>query len=162
MYLCELNYKQIRKHVDPKTRERSLTQLATEYAGIDKKGNIIFKTPSGTHPRSDGIVWTQKVKLLDLPKIAKRKGLSDIEKVRKAIQGNLKVTCDCPAHLYWGSAWRLDKRDAELELLGVEAPRHNTVIPSWCCKHLFNVMGVLPFNASKITRDMKKRGMLKA
>lgn len=154
MILNEITYKEIRKGVDAKTRERTkpLKSILRGY----KNGHLIFQTRSGTTP---GKWWTQKVRLLDLPEIMKKKGLSHYDMVKLALQGDLKVTCNCPAHLYWGSAWRLEKLGAEEELKNVEEPRHNTVINTLACKHLDTVLFALPFNARKITKVLEKAGV---
>lgn len=154
MILNEINYTEIRKGVDSKTRERTkpLKSVLTGY----KNGYLIFKTRSGTDPSK---WWTQKVRLLDLPEIMNDKELSHYDAVKLALQGDIKVTCNCPAHLYWGSAYRLEKLGAEEELKNVEPPEHNTVINTLACKHLDNVLFTLPFNARQITKVLENAGV---
>lgn len=99
---------------------------------------------------------------MDLPELAKDDSLSNYEKTKFALDGDIKVTCTCPAHLYWGSAWRLSKINTELELTDVEEPTHNTVINTLLCKHLDLVLQVIKFNTKKIQKALNDVGMLDA
>jgi len=154
MILNEVKYSDIRKGVDAKTRERTkaLKSILVGY----KNGQLIFNTRSGTVP---GKWWVQKVRLLDLPELLKDTELSHYDIVKLALQGDIKVTCNCPAHLYWGSAYRLEKLGAEEELKNVEPPEHNTVINTLACKHIDNTLFALPFNARQITKMLEQAGV---
>ena len=152
--LEEANYTELRKGVDKKTRSRT-APLKSSLRGY-KNGCLIFKTRSGTNPK---FWWTERVRLLDLPKIIEEGGLTPFKMVKKAIQGDIKVTCNCPAHRYWGSAFRLTKLGAEDELTKLTPPEINTGIPSLLCKHLDTVLFTLPFNVAKITRILEKAGV---
>ena len=155
MYLWEETYKELRKGVHSKTKARAKA-LAVRYVGYSARYDaVLFKCRSGTTP---GKWWVEKVRFLDLPELLDDPDLTDREVVKFAIQGDIKVTCNCPAHLYWGSAWRLTQRNAELELTDVEEPTRD-LIPSTLCKHLDVVLYALPFNSSKIYKDMKAKGV---
>ena len=158
-HLCEATAKELRKGVDAKTRARQKKLPYTHFMGVNKKGELFFETHSGTHPDTS-LHWMQRVKLLDLPDIADDESLSDYEKTKYALDGDIKVTCTCPAHLYWGSAWRLDQINTELELIGVEEPTHNTVINTLLCKHLDLVLQVIKFNTRTIQKVLDKAGLL--
>lgn len=154
MVLDEANYKELRKGVDSKTKSRT-KPLKAMFKGF-KNGCLIFKCRSGTTP---GKWWNEKVRLLDLPKIVKKGGLSHFQMVKKAVMGDIKVTCDCPAHRYWGSAYRLTRLDAEETLTNLTEPEINLGIPSLLCKHLDTVLFALPFNIAQITKVLEKAGV---
>ena len=154
MILNEVTYSELRKGVDSKTRERT-KPLKCSLRGY-KNGCLIFKCRSGTNPKK---WWTEKVRLLDLPELMEDDELTHYDMVKLALKGDIKVSCNCPAHLYWGSAYRLEKLGAEEDLKNVEEPRHNTVINTLLCKHLDTVLFVLPFNVSKIVKVLEKAGV---
>ncbi len=157
MRLWEETYKELRNGVHSKTKARAKA-LACRFVGYSSKYDVlIFTCRSGTTP---GKRWVEKVRLLDLDELLDDPELTDREVVRFAIQGDIKVTCNCPAHLYWGSAWRLTQRDAELELTDVEEPERD-LLPSTLCKHLDLVLQVLPFNVGAIYKSMKAEGVFK-
>ena len=153
MRLDEATYSELRRGVDQKTRSRT-APLKTRIEGY-KNGQIIFKTRSGTNPKK---WWTQKVRLMDLPYILEDEELTHYDAVKLALQGDIRVTCNRPAHLYWGSAYRLEKLGAEEELKNIDPPEHNTIINTLLCKHLDTVLFTLPFNVRKIVSVMEAAG----
>lgn len=154
MVLDEANYKQLRNGVDPKTKSRT-KPLKAMFKGY-KNGCLLFKCRSGTVP---GLWYDEKVRLLDLDRIIKKGGLTHFQMVKKAVMGDIKVTCTCPAHRYWGSAYRLTKLNAEETLTHLTEPEINLGIPSLLCKHLDTVLFSLPFNVAKITKVLEKAGV---
>ena len=66
------------------------------------KGDLVFKTLSGTDGKT---IWTQKVQIQQLDV-----KLSTFRRIDEAIRGaQVKVSCDCPAFLFWGFkyiAWK--------------------------------------------------------
>ena len=95
---------------------------------------------------------------MDLPYILEDEELTHYDAVKLALQGDIRVTCNCPAHLYWGSAYRLEKLGAEEELKNIDPPEHNTIINTLLCKHLDTVLFTLPFNVRKIVSVMEAAG----
>lgn len=126
-------------------------------SGKDRRWEAVFSTGSATFP---GVEYEQRVVMEDLDGLLrnKRSRLNFLDKVRYAISnGDLKVSCGCPAHLYWGYKY-IDTN------LGVAAPGMKEFRPpdirnpqrrGIVCKHLDLCLHVLPSNASFITHDLK-------
>lgn len=153
----EYTYSDIRQSVDPASRRRSKL-LSTKYLGINKQGTIEFETTSGTTP---GLFWKQKVKLRDfrvsiaLPDPE----LKLIDRVRLAIAGDLAVTCNCTAFKYWGWAYIMTGLGSKFGQQENRFPkRRNPSLKGTVCKHLDNVLLVLPFQTGTIVSDLKKMG----
>jgi len=131
--------------------------LESELKVIQPDGTLIFETISGT---ITGKVYTQKIILKDL----------DFEEmspksVRDALQGTIKVQCECPAFLYWGWAYIMSKEDGlDSENYKLGAGQDYNIAPSknnpdqkgTICKHLDNCLRVLPFWSGDIYRDLYK------
>lgn len=135
-----------------RVQERARKLNGTDIVAIlYKDKEVIFKTTSGTDKKT---VWTQKVLLSDI---------SDLDVTGKAIRlskeirdSNIKVACDCPAFLYWGFKYIAWRKGYGIEK-EIRPPRvRNPQRRGFVCKHLFQVMQVLPFVASHVASEMKK------
>jgi len=159
-------YKKIRAKTKPTssmtrphsmTRERAKKQIRVRYLGIFVNGTIRFYTPSGT---TSGRIWSQRVKLMSFAENRKSRPGKPLEVVRKSVAGDLKLFCNCPAFLYWGYKYIAWKRDyglrQELRMPSIRNPRLQGSI----CKHLEEVLKVLPFNSGRITKSFKLGGLL--
>lgn len=140
-------------------RDKSKQTPGSKYHKIDKDNIMYFTTPSHTIP---GVVYTQRVKLLDLDKlIEKYKGeKKPLDIVRMALEGNIQVHCTDPSWKYWGFQYIGTTRDYALE----KEPRYpkvrNPNLQGSVCKHLDNVLYILPFQNTKVLRDLRKMGRL--
>lgn len=154
--LVEMTYKELRSKTEPRVKERSLP-LITTYESVTKSGTVTLKTTSGTTP---GKFWYQKVKLADLQKILKeRKDITLLEKVRLALQGDVKILCNDPSFGYWGWAYIATENNAKFGRPERRFPKiRNPKLRGSVCKHLENALLTLPFHAGKITKDLKGYG----
>ena len=158
--LLEKNNKDLRQD-DPmflKRRERSKQTPGSNYVGMQKNKTLIFKTNSHTEP---GTVYTQKIRLKDLPKLVKEhKGKKPrLEIVKLATQGDIAVHCDCPAFKYWGFEYKAKKEDYGIHKQDKSPDVRNPGLKGSMCKHLDNVALVLPFNVVNITNDLRQQGI---
>jgi 2'-5' RNA ligase len=119
---------------------------------------VWFKTrSSGEHAATRGKIWTQRVKLLDARPYLKE-GRTFLAAARLATtDGNIKVHCDCPAYKYWGFQYIDTTRGAALRREGRYPAVRNPGLRGTVCKHLHQVLQVLPFNAPKIASEMATR-----
>lgn len=106
----ELTYKELKSMIDPnylQARKR-IRQLYKDGTRFDKlKGSsMIFRTNSSEFGKN-GIVYEQEVKLLDLAEALKTPDTTLMDRVRKAIQGNVALRCTCPSFVYWGFGYIL-------------------------------------------------------
>jgi hypothetical protein len=140
-----------------KTVERA-SILKSFYTGLNIHGDLTFKTTSATTPGKD--FWYQIIRLKDLKVRSQVKDLSDKEFVNLILYGDLQVYCDDPSFLYYGWKYMAYNRDygirKEIRYPHIRNPRLSGAV----CKHIYSVLTVLPFNINKITRDLKKRGVL--
>jgi hypothetical protein len=157
IYLGEENYKDLRSDAPDflNVRAKSKQTPGSRYQFTDKKGVIHFKTNSHRIP---GVVYDQQVKLLDLDAVIQRFGGTrrPQEIVRMAIEGNIEVHCTDPSWKYWGFQYIGTKDDYSI----VPEPRYpkvrNPNLKGSVCKHLDNVLYILPFQVSKVTADLRK------
>jgi hypothetical protein len=151
--LYEFTYKDIRSSVDSKSRARSkiLPSGTTFYKFIEKDSTYIFRTESQTFPGT-GLYWYQSIKLVDLPLVLSLddEDLTNMDRVRLAIAGDLLVNCDCPAFLYWGYSYIMTQLGANEDKAENRFPKiRNPNLRGSVCKHLDSALVVLPFNADK-------------
>ena len=162
--LIEVTAKEIRgMATDPflNIKHKSDTTPGLDYIATTREGIVVFETPS--HTTEKGIIYTQKVKLLDLFKLINEFGttLQPIEIVRKAIQGDVRIHCSDPSWLYWGFQYLGTKKGYAL-YNEPRAPKiRNPQLKGSVCKHLSNALRVLPFVATRITADLIKQGVFK-
>lgn len=128
------------------------------YQEIDPKtGTITFNTKSSQFAKN-GKTWTQMVQLTDLPNILEDKEIKVLDAVRVALSdGDVKVYCNCEAFLYWG--WKYITSELEV-IIGEPEKRSPTIrnpdMKGTVCKHLHQVLRVLPFNATSMAKDLNR------
>jgi hypothetical protein len=100
-----------------------------------------FKTRSSEYAKNS-TRWVQRVQFEDFTELAKDKDISIDEAVDLVIdEGDVRVSCNCPAFLYWGYAyidWQLDfERGKPVTIApNVRNPNRKGVV----CKHLSRVL----------------------
>jgi hypothetical protein len=141
-----------------RTKERAKV-LHSFYMGVDKHGDVIFRTTSGTYP---GRYWYQKIRFLDLEKaielMSDEKPLTARQAVNLAIFGDVSVHCNDPSWKYYGWQYIATQLGYAIHPEDRYPVKRNPQCKGTVCKHLYNVLTVLPTHISLIARDMRKRG----
>ncbi len=164
--LTEATYKSLRKQakqVDPERIKRS-KNIIVNYTGLDENNYVTFSVtaedPEKNKKAGRPTSYVTKVDLVDLVDILKETGkFTDAELVQRAIQGDIKNFCSCPAYLYWGNAWLGGQHDYAIEPTDI-APKRNFPLQP-VCKHSIATLSVLPFWWNTILRDLKQKGIVK-
>lgn len=156
----ELTRKDLIADVDKWTKDKARLVRKAVYLGITEDYTVFFRVPSVTARPSTN--YTVKISLVDYPDIAEDKDLSVQEKVRLAIAGDLKISCTCPAYLYFGYKYimtQLDSNesDAEHRFPKIRNPKLNGVM----CKHCYIAMQAFPMNWSSIAKDIENNKFLR-
>lgn len=166
-YFQDKGYKDLLKMTKqtPAYVRRSKEQIIAQYQSTDQNGVIELITPSGTTP---GVFYRQRVQLVDLPILLKKYKNKKKPKaiVSLAIKGNIKVSCNDPmeqvepSFLYYGflykatvGGWNFGNNEDRFPEI------RNPKLKGALCKHLIQVLKVLPFLTTKITSDLVKAGM---
>ena len=174
MTVCEFTYKDLKTAIDPnflraRDRIRQLRTRGTRYAGL-RGMSLYFRTPSSEYDKNH-IIWTQEIKLLDLPEALLMDDLTLREKVNLSMNGDVAVRCNCPAMLYWGYAYLVSQLDAgapgklySVPPDDVEMPENrfpgirNPSLRGSVCKHLGLVFEVFGAHWNSLERDLKSQG----
>jgi hypothetical protein len=159
--LGEKSYKDLRRDAPHylRTRDRSKQTPGSRFQSIDEKNVVHFKTPSHETP---GLVYDEWVRLLDLDELLKtQSGIKKpLEIIRMALEGNIEIHCTCPAWKYWGYQYMGTKDDYSIE----DEPRYprirNPRLKGSVCKHLDNVLFILPFQNTKILKELRAQKRL--
>lgn len=156
----ELTRKDLIADVDKWTKDKARLVRKAVYLGITEDYTVFFRVPSVTARPSTN--YTVKISLVDYPDIAEDKDLSVQEKVRLAIAGDLKISCTCPAYLYFGYKYILtqldsNESDAEHRFPKIRNPKLNGVM----CKHCYIAMQAFPLNWSSIAKDIEDNKFLR-
>lgn len=156
--LLELRAKDIVNTADSRSNERA-KPLSSKLLRV-KGNNLTFQTGSGTIP---GTFWIQKVQLLELAKALEPywsgRTRNVLGAVRSAVHGNIKVSCNCPAMRYWGFAYIASQGKYKVGRAQTRFPGiRNPHLRGSVCKHLINVLRVLPFNMPQIVKSARKSG----
>ena len=156
----ELTRKDLIAGVDKWTKDKARLVRKAVYLGITEDYTVFFRVPSVTARPSTN--YTVKISLVDYPDIAEDKDLSVQEKVRLAIAGDLKISCTCPAYLYFGYKYILtqldsNESDAEHRFPKIRNPKLNGVM----CKHCYIAMQAFPLNWSSIAKDIEDNNFLR-
>ena len=165
----EKTYKQLKdlsKSQDPKRLAKS-KKLTAKYLGIDDDNNVNFRVTAEDPQKnaSEGKPTSYKVKvaLKDLGYLIEyaqedEEPIKDNELIRLALQGDVAVSCSCPAAKYWGQQYRGTKDEYSLDKNTIP-PKRN--IPTQViCKHTILALTVLPFWYSTLVRDLRKLGLM--
>lgn len=163
----ELTYAQLKdmsKKKDPTRLAKSKRSVA-KYKGLDKDDNILFQI-SAEDPKTNKDAgrptsYTTKVALKDLSYLIDNSDdeeMTDKEIVEMAIQGDVAVSCGCPAAKYWGQQYNgtLDKYTLDKNDIAPTVRVPTQVL----CKHTILMLTVLPFWYNTIMRDLKTKGVI--
>lgn len=158
--LSEVTIRQIKAGIGNrfKTKSRAAV-LRSYYLGVDRKGDILFKTTSGTFA---GHYWYQKIHFIDFRKAVELmtgdKPLTAKEAVNLALFGDIAVHCNDPSWKYYGWQYIATQLGYAIHPEDRYPVKRNPQCKGTVCKHLYNVLTVLPTHISLIARDMRKRG----
>lgn len=130
--------------------------LFTRFMRVTPRGDLIFRTTSGTTP---GKYWYQTIRFLDLDKVKDRKDLTDMEKVKLLYEGDIAVWCNDPSWLYY---WQYRGTRRGFSIKPEYRPhRRNPEIPGTTCKHIERVLSVLGFHMTTIVKQYRRYGIFK-
>lgn len=172
--LLELSYKDMFNKIawdfiHMQQHYEAIRKLGVSYEGAEFD-LLKFSTPSESRP---GLRHKQWVQLTKLKQVLGDPNYSIGDKVKIAMQGDLKVHCDCEAFLMWGYQFILltsgaallsyAKTNPETEYNGQDITAHPPDIRNprrrgMVCKHLGNVIKVLPFWWNTIAGELQKAG----
>lgn len=163
----EATYKNLKddsKSKDPKRLPKS-KKIILRYTGLDENNYITFvataEDPEKNKAEGKPTSYNTKVSLKDLIEVLKMQGkTTDLELVRAAIEGDIAVSCTCPASKYWGQQYVGTQKGYSIDKNDI-APTRN--IPTQVvCKHILSTLQVLPFWTNTIVRDLRAKGVLKS
>lgn len=156
----EITRKEMVADVDKWTKDKSKLVKRAVYLGITEDYTVFFRVPSVT--ADPPTTYTVKVKLVDYPEIAEDEDLSVKDKVRLAIAGDLKLSCTCPAFLYFGYKYILTQLDANEAGKENRFPKiRNPKLRGVMCKHCYIAMKAFPLNWTSIARDIEGKRFLR-
>jgi len=148
MLLRAMTYKQLYHRMDkgPAGRSKGLT---SNYDSAVAEDTIVFVTFS----KVDGRPYFEYVKFMELPT-----GMKNKNEIKKFLSNvDIKVFCTCPAFKYY-CAYTASKKGVNTgdPDTGKKERRPPTVRKPQgpACKHLGNVLRILPFNWNKIIDDL--------
>lgn len=158
--LDEATYKKLKQRVqtsDP-DRVRKAKKLTTTYLGLNRNGDLMFKTSSGT---TQGKFWYQTIRLLDLPQVieafADDEEITDKDIVDIALNGDIALYCNDPSFKYYGWQWMATADGYGIKPETRPPIDRNPNLIGAVCKHLYVVLYVLPFWTNKIVSDLRKQ-----
>lgn len=133
-----------------------LEPLHTRFMRVTKRGDIIFRTRSGTTP---GKFWYQTIRFLDLEKYVDDDSLSDKEKLLAMYKGNIAVWCNDPSWQYY---WQFRGTERGFSIKPERRPhRRNPELPGTTCKHIEQVLSVLGFHIPTIVKQYQQYKVFK-
>lgn len=173
--LLELNYSQMWGDIDwdfihMQQHYDAIRNLGVNYEGMEFD-IAKFSTPSESRPGLRHQQLVQFVELRDVLDDPRFRNIGDA--ARAAIGGDLKVHCDCEAFLMWGYQYILLSKGAALFPIARTNPPtkfeygdvrdhppkdRNPYRQGTVCKHLGNVIKVLPFWWSNIAGELQRMG----
>jgi hypothetical protein len=170
LYL-EKTYRQLKnlsKEKDPERLKKS-KKLTAKYTGLDDENNITFRItaedPEENKKRGRPTSYKTKVSLKDLAYLIKAAreeeeegDITDKDLVLLAMQGDVDVSCECPAAKYWGQQYNGTKGDYSLDKNTI--PPETRIPTQPICKHTIATLTVLPFWWNSIIRDLRKKDVL--
>ena len=158
--LDEITRKDLISDTDKWTKDKSKLVKRATYLGITEDYTVFFRVPSVTADPPTN--YTVKIQLLDYPEVADDEDLDIKEKVRLAIAGDLKISCTCPAYLYFGYKYILTQLDSNESNPENRFPKiKNPKLQGVMCKHCYTAINAFPFNWTSIARDLSKGKFLK-
>jgi len=165
----ELTYAQLKdrsKSKDPARLKKS-KNLTAKYTGLDKDNNITFQVtaedPEANKKAGRPTSYTTKVRLKDLKYLIdtnqeEGRELTDEEITKMALQGDVAVSCSCPAAKWWGQQYKGTQDDYALDKNDIAPTVRIPTQP--LCKHTILTLTVLPFWYNTIVRDLRSKGLI--
>lgn len=155
----ELTRKDLITDVDKWTKDKSKLVKRAVYLGITEDYTVFFRVPSVTaDPPTNYVV---KITLIEYPDIEDDEDMTVKEKVRLALTGDVKISCTCPAYLYFGYKYILTQVDANEAHPENRFPKiRNPKLKGTMCKHCYTALSVLPMNWNSIARDIENKKFL--
>lgn len=157
----ELTRKDLIADVDKWTKDKTRLVRRAVYLGVTEDYTVFFRVPSVTaKPATNYVV---KVQMVDYPDVEKDEDLSVREKVRLAISGDLKISCTCPAFLYFGYKYILTQVDSNESDKENRFPKvRNPKLQGVMCKHCYAAMKSFPLNWTSIAKDIESKKFLRS
>lgn len=156
----ELTRKQLVADVDKWTKDKSKLVRKAVYLGITEDYTAFFRVPSVTS--DPPTTYLVKITLAEYPDIADEEDLSVKEKVRLGIAGELKISCTCPAYLYFGYKYILTQLDSNESDDENRFPKiKNPKLQGVMCKHCYTALSAFPFNWTSIAKDIQNENFLR-
>lgn len=160
--ILEETMDEMKKNSWERVRKRVKSQnLRSVYLGVTKEGIILYKTTSGTTP---GKWWHQRIYFEDLPDVIQILNEDPTFTARDAIllamKGDIRVHCDDPSWKYWGWQYIGTKKGYALREEKRFPKKRNPRLTGSVCKHLLSVFATIPFDWSKIVKDMRSKGII--
>lgn len=164
--ITEETYKDLKnasKGKDPQRLAKSKKSIV-RYTGLDEDNFITFtvtaEDPEKNKKSGRPTSYNTRVQLKDIEDILLNKGnMNDLEAVRRAVEGDIAVSCTCPAAKYWGQQYVGTKNGYSIDKNDIAPTVRIPTQP--ICKHTIQTLSVLPFWTNTITRDLRNKGVLK-
>lgn len=158
--LDEITRKDLMTGSDTWTKDKAKLVRSATYLGITEDYTAFFRVPSVTaNPPTRYVV---KVNLAEYKDVANDEDMTVKEKVRLAIAGDLKISCTCPAYLYFGYKYILTQMDTNESDDENRFPKiRNPKLQGVMCKHCYTTLKAFPFNWTKIARDIENKKFLR-
>ena len=158
MKIEELNRYDIRRSVDSITKNKSKQISNARYLGITEDFIVIFQVASA----SGNGHYIVLIKFDELSDIIDDDNLSTNEKVRLALEGDIKISCTCPAFKFFGYQYILSQLDAVASSEEHRYPKiRNPHLQGILCKHSYFALERLPMLHSRISKDIDNRRFYK-
>lgn len=152
MVLDEITRKDLTKGVDRRSKRNSKQIKRVVYKGITKDNIIRCEALS-----SRGDQWYKvTIELSELKDLMPMEDLTPEEKVRLALFGDVRVSCDCPAAKYWGYDYittQLGAKDGTPE--DREPIIKNPELEGTLCKHAYVTVKSIGRIWKRIAKDIK-------
>lgn len=144
-FLFEKNKEYLIKNSD-KTRLSKIKNIKVVFDNAFFKNKLFnIKFESIDKNSYSGHSWTQTIQVLEFDKDATSK-----KDLKKALNGNLKIHCDCPDFLYKGYQYIGTKNEYSIHPENKSPIIRNPEEEGTVCKHLLAVLNNLDKNINKI------------
>ena len=158
MRINELTRRDLVSDVDSVTKQRSRQiQGSPTYQGMTRDYVIKMKVNSATGSGD----YTVSIKLVELPSLLPEENMDTREKIRLAIDGDLKINCTCPAFRYFGFEYittQLNSIEGEPQERYPEV--RNPRLVGIMCKHCFKAVKSFGSYWSRLASDIDKERYL--
>lgn len=155
--LLEETYASLRRKTELGRRQRS-KPLSSRYLTTNDQGDLVFVTTSGTYAHKR---WQQRIRFKGLAAMRGRP-ITQRQFLAALQAGELAVFCSCPdfkfkgyKYMSWKGGWGIVPETRFPKI-------RNPHLEGSVCKHLYNVLGTLPFHVPAIVKDLRREGDLEA